>query len=166
MSKVSRVSLKPAQLSSAGKITPKPFSHSASAESKIPCFSQNKIYDNASSQVAYQNKLGNLLGSYSDKLNKITNMLNNVSPVNVSDSLLAVKFNINDYGKNINAYNEKVIQIYGINDSLLYETNQGAVPQRSFLTPPEEQTKNKKNYNSKIAYYNEKIQQINNIINN
>ena len=129
-------------------------------------FSQNKIYDNASSQVAYQNKLGNLLGSYSDKLNKITNMLNNVSPVNVSDSLLAVKFNINDYGKNINAYNEKVIQIYGINDSLLYETNQGTVPQRSFLTPPEEQTRNKKNYNSKIAYYNEKIQQINNIINN
>ena len=129
-------------------------------------FSQNKTYDNASSQVAYQNKLGNLLGSYSDKLNKITNMLNNVSPVTVSDSLLAVKFNINDYGKNINAYNEKVIQIYGINDSLLYETNQGTVPQRSFLTPPEEQTRNKKNYNSKIAYYNEKIQQINNIINN
>ena len=101
-----------------------------------------------------------------NQVTRITNMLNNVSPVTVSDSLLAVKFNINDYGKNINAYNEKVIQIYGINDSLLYETNQGTVQQRSFLTPPEEQTRNKKNYNSKIAYYNEKIQQINNIINN
>jgi hypothetical protein len=129
-------------------------------------FSQDKIYDNASSQIAYQNKLGNLLGSYSEKLDKITNMLNNINPVPITDSLLAVKFNINEYGKNANAYNEKVIQIYGVNDSLFYKTNQGTTPQRSFLTPPEEQTRNKKNYNSKIAYYNEKIQQINNIINN
>jgi len=129
-------------------------------------FSQDKIYDNASSQIAYQNKLGNLLGSYSEKLDKITNMLNNINPVPITDSLLAVKFNINEYGKNANAYNEKVIQIYGVNDSLFYKTNQGTTPQRSFLTQPEEQTRSQKNYNSKIAYYNEKIQQINNIINN
>jgi hypothetical protein len=129
-------------------------------------FSQDKIYDNASSQIAYQNKLGNLLGSYSEKLDKITNMLNNINPVPITDSLLAVKFSINEYGKNADAYNEKVIQIYGVNDSLFYKTNQGTTPQRSFLTQPEEQTRSQKNYNSKIAYYNEKIQQINNIINN
>lgn len=110
--------------------------------------------------------MGNLLGSYSEKLDKITNMLNNINPVPITDSLLAVKFSINEYGKNANAYNEKVIQIYGVNDSLFYKTNQGTTPQRSFLTQPEEQTRSQKNYNSKIAYYNEKIQQINNIINN
>ncbi len=129
-------------------------------------FSQNEVYNPATAQTQYQNKIDALLQSYNKKIDQITNKINNTNPIVQTDSLLAIKFQTNQYGKNVEAFNQKVIQIYGINDSLVYQTAQAAVPQNLFLTPPEEQTRARKDYGDKITYYNQKIAQINNRINN
>jgi hypothetical protein len=124
-------------------------------------FSQNEIYDPAFGQIAYKDKIDKLLDTYNNKINQISQKLTNVDPVAVTDSLLAIKFTTNQFGKNISEFNQKVIQIYGVNDNIIYRTQQADVPSDQFLIPNEVQAQNKQKYEDQINSINQKLAQIN-----
>lgn len=124
-------------------------------------FTQNEIYDAATGQIAYRNKLDNLLETYNNKINQISQKLTNVDPVTITDSLLAIKFSTNEFGKNVSEFNQKVIQIYGVADNIIYRTPQANVASNQFLTPTEVQIQTRERYANQINNINQKLAQIN-----
>ena len=77
-----------------------------------------------------------------------------VMPISANNFSTEIKFSTNEFGKNVSEFNQKVIQIYGVADNIIYRTPQANVASNQFLTPTEVQIQTRERYANQINNIN------------
>jgi len=130
-------------------------------------FNNNSILTPTESKTDFVKKLAQMTNMYQDKLQKINQRLQNVTPAPDKEYLYDIKFKIGEYGKSETFdQNTEIFSIIGINSNQFYKTSFGLENSTNVLTSTEQAIASKKDYANKLVNINKKLQQINYKLNN